>query len=583
MGVARCFPPILASNSNTNDYNSADVLAYYQLPGQRLVPVKASGISLAVEGSGNYGTEIDTFAGAVVKVCYNYTPKETPCCVQLTKKASKSEIVGGAAVTYVYAVTNCGNSAISNVQIKDDNGTPGNTADDFVVGTIESLAGGRGQTFTNTLIPVQPLCGILNNLPAVIGSLSGVVLPNGDVKVTYLQSTALNDNTYGTGSIDWAVGAHPFSKLTGSDKAQFAFYNGAGGKVFDGFCDYISQSVFFPSGYGCLGFTGGDGGNIVAGSSALIASATTTLATTLNNPPYGAANTTDSPLPVGSNPLWSYVNGYEVVIKAAAFGASGFGRVEVPIVHNSPAKIGDNAQLPTPCGACVTNTATLTATSSCQEAPLTASATAIVCVTGTGGGGGGGGGLPSPWETVDIGYTKKGGSASYSCTTFTVAGSGVDIGAGGKGSKKKTDDLRYVYQQVLSGKDCSLVARVMTISNTDAGALAGVMIRESLAVDARELGVFVTPSQGVKSKSRLTTGGATTTTTVAGKVVPIWVKVERVGTDLKCYYSADGSNWGTAVATQTGSTGALYIGLAVCSHDKGKLCTATFESVTKLP
>ena len=37
----------------------------------------------------------------------------------------------GSTATFTYVVTNTGNMALSNVVVMDDNGTPGNTADDF--------------------------------------------------------------------------------------------------------------------------------------------------------------------------------------------------------------------------------------------------------------------------------------------------------------------------------------------------------------------------------------------------------------------------------------------------------------------
>ncbi|OBQ14891.1 MAG: hypothetical protein AN481_20075, partial [Aphanizomenon flos-aquae LD13] len=43
-------------------------------------------------------------------------------------------------VTYSYKVSNTGDVVLSNVTVKDDNGTPGNPSDDFIVGTIASLA-----------------------------------------------------------------------------------------------------------------------------------------------------------------------------------------------------------------------------------------------------------------------------------------------------------------------------------------------------------------------------------------------------------------------------------------------------------
>lgn len=101
----------------------------------------------------------------------------------------------------------------------------------------------------------------------------------------------------------------------------------------------------------------------------------------------GVLLTTNSPKTVNSSSYqtvdpffnkWEFRNIYQVTIKAAAFGSSGFGSVSVPTVHNSPPKTGNNASMPLPCDTTVTNVAT--ATGNLGTTPLTASATATVVV-----------------------------------------------------------------------------------------------------------------------------------------------------------------------------------------------------------
>ena len=56
----------------------------------------------------------------------------------------------GSTVTWTYEVTNTGNVTLTNILVVDDNGTPGNTADDVTVGTIATLAPGATATLTRT-------------------------------------------------------------------------------------------------------------------------------------------------------------------------------------------------------------------------------------------------------------------------------------------------------------------------------------------------------------------------------------------------------------------------------------------------
>lgn len=54
----------------------------------------------------------------------------------------------GDPLTFDYVVTNTGDAVLRNIEVVDDNETPDDTSDDFVVGTISNLAPGQSQTFT---------------------------------------------------------------------------------------------------------------------------------------------------------------------------------------------------------------------------------------------------------------------------------------------------------------------------------------------------------------------------------------------------------------------------------------------------
>jgi len=221
---------------------------------------------------------------------------------------------------------------------------------------------------------------------------------NGDIRVTYIQDFGINDNTYGTGAIGWSSG-HTFSNLTGSDKLEFRFLDKNGVVVLDFYIDYISASTQFPSGYGSLCTSGGDG-FMVAGNVTNIVSCTTSLTDNLNRPanlPNKAALIVNSPTSlVGGNVVvdpvkapggWDYINRYSAVIKASTFGTAGFGSVMVPDQHNSPSKLGVNQISTTPRDSFVTNTASAV-TASAGGLSVTATATVNVHPPPTGSGGG---------------------------------------------------------------------------------------------------------------------------------------------------------------------------------------------------
>jgi len=182
-----------------------------------------------------------------------------------------------------------------------------------------------------------------------------------------------------------------------------------------------------------------------------------------------------------------------------------------------------------------------------------------------------GGGLPSPWQLTDVGDVGAVGTANHSDPTFTIEGSGAQIW-------DVADEFCFVYQN-LSG-DGSIVARVASVENTNQWALGGVMIRETLAAGSKHLLMLLTPADGTCMYWRPSTDGGSYWTQDAGRQVPEYVKVERVGDNLTGYASEDGSSWTQIGSTQTISMSTdVYVGMAVCGWNDGVLCTATFDNV----
>jgi hypothetical protein len=370
-----------------------------------------------------------------------YVP-QTPS-LSLSKTASANTVKPGQAVTYYYCVTNTGTMEIDNINIVDDNGTPGDSSDDYTVNSSPfNLSAGQMMCFAVSHI-TEATCTTVNGTNLTTGSLTVNVLANGNVEVFYNQSQGLNDNRYGTNATaatGWVTHTHKFSDLTGSDEATFLFTDGNGKTVLEFQEDYISAAtsakfgdgvtINYPSGYGTLGPLGGDGKPII-GSVSNVLSARSTLSDTLNQSPtfYGYIVNSPketSPLSNVSVPAgWNYTDGYYVLVSSNAFGAAGFGTVGIANVHNSPSKGPADQVSGTNVCTCVTNVAVATGVA-VGGTSISANDFEIVCATSGGSGGTSGacslavGAIKFDKATIQI-PIKDNGSANVILNTLTLA------------------------------------------------------------------------------------------------------------------------------------------------------------------
>jgi regulation of enolase protein 1 (concanavalin A-like superfamily) len=179
--------------------------------------------------------------------------------------------------------------------------------------------------------------------------------------------------------------------------------------------------------------------------------------------------------------------------------------------------------------------------------------------------------LPAPWNATDIGSPAVAGSAVSASGTFTVDAAGTDIAG-------TSDQFHYVYRPVTG--DADIVARVASLTNTNADAKAGVMFREALTPGARYTMMLLTAANGYKFMRRPTSGGSTVYTTGQAATAPGWIKVTRRGDLFVSYYSSNGTTW-TGLAAETIPIGAtIYVGLAVTSRNATTRTRAVFDNVS---
>ncbi len=162
--------------------------------------------------------------------------------------------------------------------------------------------------------------------------------------------------------------------------------------------------------------------------------------------------------------------------------------------------------------------------------------------------------------------------------TYTMTGTGWDIWG-------TADEFHFAYK-TLSGVG-SIVAKVLSVDNTDPWAKAGVMIRETLEPGSKFAAVYITPGNGCRLQVRTNTDGdATSDTSVATSEqiainAPYWIKLERDAFgNFRGYYSSDGMTWQQLVWRQSIPMSTdVYVGLAVTSHNVAATCQAKFSNV----
>jgi endonuclease/exonuclease/phosphatase family metal-dependent hydrolase len=196
-----------------------------------------------------------------------------------------------------------------------------------------------------------------------------------------------------------------------------------------------------------------------------------------------------------------------------------------------------------------------------------------------GGGSGGGdddggsttsGELPSGWQSRDVGSTGQRGSASGSGSSFTVSGAGDDVW-------DRSDEFHYAYR-TFSG-DGTITAQVSALSGSDEWTKVGVMIRASTSANAAHAFMLVSKDKGLAFQRRGDDGTSSEHTSGGSGTAPRYVRLARSGRTVTAYVSKDGSSWTKVGSDSVDLPSTALFGLAVSSHDSGRLATASFEKV----
>lgn len=178
-------------------------------------------------------------------------------------------------------------------------------------------------------------------------------------------------------------------------------------------------------------------------------------------------------------------------------------------------------------------------------------------------------GLPLPWSVEDLAGSGGRNRASYDSGSFTLESFGRIFGSSDAGC--------YVWQ-ALSG-DGMIITRVNSARSFDRNFLAGVMIRDSLASNSRQVFAGVDRSGGFRLAYRLTSGGRTRISGSGYGTTPkIWLALVRKDQLVSAYKSTDGRTWSIMGSVPLDLRENCYIGLVAGGDERGS-SSATFSEV----
>ena len=184
----------------------------------------------------------------------------------------------------------------------------------------------------------------------------------------------------------------------------------------------------------------------------------------------------------------------------------------------------------------------------------------------------------SAYRSVDISAVPAGSTTVVGAdTAFDVTGGGGDINGA-------ADRFRFVYREVTG--DFDVRVRLQSLTHTHEWTKAGLMARQDLSSDSRNVFMLATPGEnGFRISSRFSDGGTTLVTGAGGAVSypNTWLRLRRTGATFTGYRSSDGVNWFFVGSRTLSLPERVYFGMALTSHDTRATATAKFRDLSDVP
>lgn len=166
-------------------------------------------------------------------------------------------------------------------------------------------------------------------------------------------------------------------------------------------------------------------------------------------------------------------------------------------------------------------------------------------------------------------------------TSFNITPNGViSIRAAGEDIWLSNDEFGAVYRPVTG--DFTAIVKITQFGNTSEWSKAGLFVRNNVqapGASAGYLGIFITPSHGIAYQYDSNANGfLDSDSSGTAYTLPLWFKIQKVGTTFTSSTSQDGVTFTTRGTTVMASANSQqHVGVILTSHATGIFNTATFS------
>ena len=190
--------------------------------------------------------------------------------------------------------------------------------------------------------------------------------------------------------------------------------------------------------------------------------------------------------------------------------------------------------------------------------------------------------LPASWQAEDIVSAETPGLLAYAEGTFTLSAS--------RAQAKGTQNCFFA-GQAWTG-DGVWTAQVKGVDATDPEAVAGLMVRESLAADATQGGLGASGEIGGAQFGSSTVHFSWSPSgrreydsgrTPVSVQLPIWLRLTLSGDNLESAFSTDAKTWEILHENPVKLTAAIWAGIFLESHQEKTVVKATLNHVSFTP